>query len=137
MSAGVKRFVPSDYSGDYRRIARGSNRNFELRRQFAGDLVSARDLAATMTSLTGAPFKLQWAGTTGTLSLMSKIGRRLAKDPDAVFPAWQGMQYLASMFSGQAQLHHLNTDRYGPDSWTTTGDVLADHLAYDTSMRTA
>ena len=33
--AGVARFIPSDYSADYRQIAVGSNRNFELRREFA------------------------------------------------------------------------------------------------------
>ena len=44
--AGVRRFVPSDYSSDYRRIALGSNRNFELRRQFAAD-VDAAGIRAT------------------------------------------------------------------------------------------
>lgn len=129
VSAGVKRFIPSDYSDDYRRIARGSNRKDAPRVvEIAGNLVTARDLAATMTGLTGTPFKLQWAGTTGTLSVMGKIGRRFSKNPDEVFPAWQGMQYLVSMFSGQATLHHLNNDRYGPHTWATTRDVLAEHL---------
>jgi uncharacterized protein YbjT (DUF2867 family) len=41
VSAGVPRFVPSDYSSDYRRIALNSNRNFELRREFAGDVDAA------------------------------------------------------------------------------------------------
>jgi uncharacterized protein YbjT (DUF2867 family) len=202
VNAGVGRFIPSDYSSDYRPIARGSNRNFELRGEFAGyvdaapiratsvlsgafaelltgdapivlfkrrrvlywsspdqildfttkddvahftalvaldadaprvveiagDRVTARDIAATMTDLTGTPYKLQWAGTTGTLSAMSNIGRRVAKNSDDTFPAWQGMQYLVSMFSGQAQLHHVSNDRYGTYPWTTTRDVLAAHL---------
>ncbi|XTR50962.1 NmrA family NAD(P)-binding protein [Pseudarthrobacter sp. So.54] len=41
VSAGVPRFIPSDYSADYRRITVGSNRNFELRREFAADLDAA------------------------------------------------------------------------------------------------
>jgi len=202
VDAGVGRFVPSDFSADYRQIARGSNRNFELRREFAsdvdaaplratsvlngaftdlltgaapiilfqrqrvlfwsspdqvldfttkddaahftarvaldddaprvveiaGDRVTARDLAATMTRLTGTPFRLQWAGPTGTLSAVSRIARRAARSPDDTFPAWQGMQYLVSMYSGQAQLHHVANDRYGTHPWTTTADVLAEHL---------
>lgn len=60
--------------------------------EIAGDRVTARDIAQTMTQLTGSRFRLQWAGTTGSLSVMSKIGRRLSKDPDDTFPAWQGMQ---------------------------------------------
>ncbi|WP_210492104.1 NmrA family NAD(P)-binding protein [Patulibacter sp. SYSU D01012] len=200
--AGVPRFIPSDYSADYRAIAVGSNRNFELRREFAADVdaapiratsilngafteiltgeapmilfdrgrvlywssadqtldftskddvarvtasvaldpeaprvvevagsrVTARDVARTMTELTGTPFKPQWAGTTGSLSAMSKVLRRLAKDPDETFPAWQGMQYFVSMFSGQAQLRHVDNDRYGPQEWTTVRDVLAAHV---------
>jgi uncharacterized protein YbjT (DUF2867 family) len=203
VAAGVARFVPSDYSADYRRITPGSNRNFELRREFAadvdaapvratsvlngmftdlltgeapmilfgrrrvlfwssadqvldfttkddaarvtalvaldadaprvvevaGDRVSARDVARTLTELTGTPFRLQWAGTAGTLSAMSKVGRAVSRDPDEAFPAWQGMQYFASMFSGQAQLRHVDDDRHGPHPWTTVRDVLAAHLA--------
>ncbi|WIE56089.1 NmrA family NAD(P)-binding protein [Curtobacterium sp. MCBD17_003] len=205
VAAGVPRFVPSDYSSDYRRIAVGSNRNFELRREFAadvdaapiratsvlngaftdmltgqapmiafgrhrvmywsspdqvldfttkddvarvtalvaldedaprvvevaGDRVSARDVARTLTELTGTPFGLQWAGTTGSLSVMSKVVRRLSRSDQDTFPAWQGMQYFVSMFSGQAQLRHVDNDRYGPYPWTTVRDVLADHLAAD------
>ena len=201
--AGVPRFIPSDYSADYRQIALGSNRNFELRREFAadvdaapirstsvlngafadmltgeapmisfarrrvlfwssadqildfttkddvarmvalvaldadaprvleiaGDRVTARDVAQTMTELTGTPFKPQWAGTTTSLSAMSKVARRFAKDPDETFPAWQGMQYFVSMFSGQAQLRHVDNDRYGKQPWTTVREVLASHLA--------
>ena len=203
VAAGVPRFIPSDYSSDYRQIALNSNRNFELRREFAadvdaapikatsvlngafadmltgqapmisftrhkvmfwssadqildfttkddvaritalvaldadaprvvevaGDRVTARDVARTLSELTGTPFSLQWAGTTGVLSVMSKVGRRLSKNPQEIFPAWQGMQYFVSMFSGQAQLHHVDNDRYGAHSWTTVRDVLADHLA--------
>jgi uncharacterized protein YbjT (DUF2867 family) len=202
-ATGVPRFIPSDYSSDYRQIAIGSNRNFELRREFAADLdaapiqatsilngafadmltgtapmiafgrrkvmfwssadrildfttkddvarvvalvaldadaprvveiagdrVTARGVAQTMTELTGTPFKLQFAGTTGTLSLLAKAVRRFSKSADATFPAWQGMQYFVSMFSGQAQLRHVDYDRYGEHNWTSVRDVLAAHLA--------
>lgn len=203
VAAGVPRFIPSDWSADYRSIDVGSNRNFELRREFAADVdaapvratsvlngmftelltgdaplilfgrhkvlywsspdqvldfttkddvarvaalvaldpdaprvvevagssMTARDIARTMTELTGVPFGLQWAGTTATLSAMSKIGRRFSKDPDETFPAWQGMQYFVNMFSGQAQLRHVDNERFGDHEWTTVRDVLAAHLA--------
>jgi hypothetical protein len=203
VAAGVPRFIPSDYSADYRRIAPDSNRNFELRREFAADVdaapvqatsilngmftdlltgdapmilwdrkrvlfwssadqildfttkddaarvtalaalddnaprvvevagsqVSAREVARTMTRLTGTPFKLQWAGTAGTLLAMSKAMKLASRSSDEPFPAWQGMQYFVSMFSGQAQLHHVDNDRYGAHEWTTVQDVLKAHLA--------
>lgn len=41
VEAGVPRFIPSDYAADYRSITPGSNRNFELRREFAAALDAA------------------------------------------------------------------------------------------------
>jgi uncharacterized protein YbjT (DUF2867 family) len=202
VDAGVQRFIPSDYAADYRSITPGTNRNFELRREFAADLdaapiratsvlngaftdmltgqaplilfdrqrvlfwssadqvldftskddvarvtalvaldpdaprvvevagdrVTSRSIAATMSRLTGTPFRLQWAGTAGTLSAIARVGRRLSKDSDEPFPAWQGMQYFVSMFSGEAELRHVDNDRYGTHRWTTAQDVLAAHL---------
>lgn len=203
VAAGVPRFVPSDYSADYRAITPGTNRNFELRREFAatvdaapvratsvlngaftdmltgqapmilfdrrtvlywssadqvldfttkddtarvtalaaldpdapryvevaGDRVTARSVADTLSQLTGTRFRTQWAGTASTLSGMARIGRRLSSAGDEEpFPAWQGMQYFVSMFSGEAELHHVANDRYGPHRWTSVRDVLAAHL---------
>jgi hypothetical protein len=50
-----------------------------------------------MSELTGTPFKLQFAGT---LSLLAKAVRPLSKTLDSAVPAWRGMQYFVSMFSG-------------------------------------
>ena len=203
VTAGVPRFLPSDYSADYRRLTPGTNRNLELRREFAADLdaapiqatsvlngmftellagqapmilrdrkrvlfwssadqildfttkddtarvvalvaldadaprvvevagdrLSARQVADLATELAGDTFKLQWAGTTGTLSAMAAVGRRLSRDAEETFPAWQGMQYFVSMFSGEGELRHVDNDRYGPHSWTTARDILAPWLA--------
>ncbi|WP_316934292.1 NmrA family NAD(P)-binding protein [Hymenobacter sp. AT01-02] len=34
VAAGVPRFIPSDYSADFTKLPEGSNRNFDLRREF-------------------------------------------------------------------------------------------------------
>jgi uncharacterized protein YbjT (DUF2867 family) len=202
VDAGVPRFVPSDYSADYRRITPGSNRNFELRREFqadvdaapirassvlvgaftdmltgqaplvvpklkrvlfwsdadqildfttkddtarvtarvaldddaprfvevAGDRVSARDLARSMTRITGDTYRVQWAGTTGTLAGMARVMRATDSDTTSAFPAWQGMQYMVSMYSGQAEMRHVDNDRYAGMTWTTAEDVLTGHF---------
>lgn len=39
----------------------------------------------------------------------------------------QGMQYFASMFSGDANLRYINNDRYGRRKWTTARNVLEQH----------
>lgn len=204
VAEGVPRFVPSDYSADYRSLPPRSNRNLEFRREFAGvldaspiratsvlngafadmltgqapivladrglvlfwsdadqvldftskddtaavtaavaldasapryvevagDRVTARELARTMSSLTGESFRVQWAGTTGLLSAMSKGMRRFSRETDEAFPAWQGMQYLVSMYSGDGQLRRVDNDRWGEGrEWTSTRDVLAAHVA--------
>ncbi len=203
VAAGVRRFVPSDYSADYRSVTPGTNRNLELRREFAavldaapiratsvlngaftdmltgqapmvlfdrhrvlywssadqvldftskddvahvtarvaldpdaprvvevaGDRVTARSVADTLSRLTGTRFHPQWAGTTGTLAATAAVGRRLSRaGDDEPFPAWQGMQYFVTMFSGEGELHHVADDRYGRHRWTTVQDVLAAHL---------
>ena len=35
--------------------------------------------------------------------------------------------HFASMFSGDANLHHINNDRYGSRKWTTARDILEQH----------
>ncbi|MFE4228703.1 aromatic alcohol reductase [Arthrobacter sp. NPDC056886] len=201
-AVGVPRFIPSDFSVDYRGIRPRSNRNLELRRdlaqrldatqiqatsilngaftdmlsgqaplilfsrrrvlfwsdpdqvldfttkedtatytasvavderaprvlQIAGDQVTARTLASTMTDLTGTQFRLLYAGSVGSLTAISRAVRAIMPASTEPFPAWQGMQYFASMFSGDATLRYINNDRYGSRKWTTARDVLEQHL---------
>lgn len=200
-SAGVRRFIPSDFSIDYRGIRPRSNRNLQLRRDFAGrldateiratsilngaftdmlagqapmilfsrhrvlfwsdpdqvldfttkddtarytaaaalderaprvlqiagDQVTARTLASTMSELTGTRFRLLYAGSVGSLTAMSRAVKALMPASDDPFPPWQGMQYFASMFSGDANLRYISNDRYGSRTWTTARDVLEEH----------
>ena len=70
--------------------------------RIAGDVVSARDLAAVMTRLSGTRYKLLRAGGIGRLSLAIEIARALSPKSDAPFPAWQGIQYLREVFAPNA-----------------------------------
>ena len=201
-AVGVPRFIPSDYSIDYRGIRPRSNRNLQFRRDFAqrldateiratsilngaftdmlsgqapmilfsrrrvlfwsdadqvldfttkddtasytaaaaldqrtprvlqiaGDQVTARTLATTMSDLTGTPFRLLYAGSVGSLTAMSRAVKALMPASDKPFPPWQGMQYFASMFSGDATLNYVSNDRYGSRTWTTARDILDQHV---------
>jgi uncharacterized protein YbjT (DUF2867 family) len=206
--ARVPRFISSDYSADYTKTEPGHNRNFDLRREFAGradrapiivtsilcgafmdmlgaempivqprlrsvlywghadqpldfttradtaaytataalddttprrlriagDSLSAREIAATMTDLTGHRYRTLWAGTVPALAVMANTARLLAPQPAAVFPPWQGMAYMRDMFSGSARLDPVNNDRYPDLSWTSLRDRFADgHLPGGTS----
>ena len=92
--------------------------------RIAGASVSPRELAGIMTELTGQKFGLWRAGGLGLLSVVIKIARTLTPRSDAVFPAWQGMQYLRDMSGGRGKLHHFDNDRYGSKPWQTAREVL-------------
>lgn len=61
VAAGVKRFIPSDFSSDLTKIASGNNRNFDLRREFHERLNDA-PIAAT-SILNGAFAEILTYGT--------------------------------------------------------------------------
>ena len=92
--------------------------------RIAGAVASPRQLAAIMKELTGERFGLWRAGGIGLLSLVIRIARTLTPRSDAIFPAWQGMQYLRDMASGRGKLEPLDNDRYGTRPWTSARDVL-------------
>lgn len=91
----------------------------------AGEVATVRDLQAAATAATGQRFGRLRAGGLWLLRLMIRITRRLAPAPGAVFPPWQGMQYLHNMFTGLPKLAPLDNDRYPEIEWTKVQRVLA------------
>lgn len=92
--------------------------------RIAGDTLSARDLAAVMTEVTGQRYRTLRAGGLGTLGLMIKVAQRVAPQPGEPFPAWQGMQYMRDMFSGQGKLTPLDNARYPEVRWTSVREQM-------------
>jgi nucleoside-diphosphate-sugar epimerase len=95
--------------------------------RIAGDVISARGLAEAATEATGRRFRLFRAGGLGRLETLIAFTRAVFPQSSAVFPAWQGMQYLRDMFSGRGKLEPLDNGRYPGMPWTTARDVLAAH----------
>ena len=199
ITAGVPRFIPSDYSIDFTKFPPGENRNLDLRREFhqrldkasirattifngafaemltgqmplilfkrkrvlywgdadqrmdfttigdtaaftacaaldpstprflriAGDQLSARELAAVVSAVTGKNFRLFRAGGLRMLGTLIKVARTVAPGGKELYPAWQGMQYMRNMFDGRAKLEPLDNDRYPRIRLTTVRDVLS------------
>jgi nucleoside-diphosphate-sugar epimerase len=92
--------------------------------RIAGATVSPRQLAGIMTEITGERFGLWRAGGIGLLSMVIRVARLVTPQSDAVFPVWQGMQYLRDMSSGRGKLQPLDNDRYGIRHWRSAHDVL-------------
>jgi len=92
--------------------------------RIAGDQLSARELAAVASEVTGERFRLLRAGGLRTLGAVIAVARAVAPGRGE-FPAWQGMQYMRDMFDGRAKLAPLDNDRYPGLRWATARDVLA------------
>ncbi|MBF5042266.1 NmrA family protein [Aggregicoccus sp. 17bor-14] len=93
--------------------------------RIAGESLSARGLAAAVSEVSGERYRTLWAGNLATLGLMIRVAKRLAPQPDAVFPPWQGMQYSRDMFSGRGKLQPLDNARYPELRWTSVRQLLA------------
>jgi hypothetical protein len=93
--------------------------------RIAGDQLSARELAAVTSEVTGEKFRLLRAGGLGTLGFMIKVARAFSPGHKQLYPAWQGMQYMRNMFEGRAKLEPLDNDRYPDIHWTTAREVLS------------
>jgi len=93
--------------------------------RIAGDQLSARELTAVVSEVTGRRFRLFRAGGLGMLGMLIKVARMVAPAEKDIFPAWQGMQYMRNMFDGRAKLEPLDNDRYPGIRWTTARDVLS------------
>jgi nucleoside-diphosphate-sugar epimerase len=93
--------------------------------RIAGDQISARELTAAVSEVTGKKFRLFRAGGLGTLDTLIKIARTVVPGENQLYPPWQGMQYMRNMLDGRAKLEPLDNDRYPGMRWTTARDVLS------------
>lgn len=91
----------------------------------AGEVASIRELQAAAGAALGQPFGRLRVGSLGLLAGLTTLTRTLAPAPTEVFPAWQGMQYLYNMLSGQAKMHTLDNARYPDIRYTQIRELLA------------
>jgi hypothetical protein len=96
--------------------------------KIAGDQFSAKMLAEVMTSISGKRYRVLTLGTAGQLSFLARVLRALSPSSEKeLYPAWQGMQYMANLYDGSAKFTKVDNARYDM-KWTTAREVLAAHL---------
>ena len=93
----------------------------------AGDQISARQMTAVMSEVSGNQFRLLRAGGLGLLNVLIKVARTVAPGTNDLYPAWQGMQYMRDMMEGRAKVALYDNDRYQGMRWTTVKDMLSTH----------
>jgi hypothetical protein len=116
-------FTTMDNTADYTAAAALDSETPRVLR-IAGFQVSPKDLVKIGGEVKGKEFKLVPMGSLEDFAAANKKDR--AANPEGekeVFPAWQGKQYLHSMFS----VHHetLDNDRYPDVEWTNAIDVIS------------
>jgi hypothetical protein len=72
--------------------------------RIAGDQISAQGLVVVASEVTREKFKLFRAGGLKRYETLIKITRAVLPNTKALYPPWQGMQYLHNMFSGRPKL---------------------------------
>lgn len=92
--------------------------------RIAGDTQSIAGLAQIASSVYGKPFRKLRLGGLSVLKGMIAVTRAVSVSNDAVFPAWQGMQYLHNMLEGHVKLASLDNARYPGLRWTPVATVL-------------
>ncbi|RWY47371.1 NmrA family NAD(P)-binding protein [Mucilaginibacter gilvus] len=89
----------------------------------AGMRINAQQVKSVVEELTGKTFELKHLGS--RVAFTGTIRQMRSADPDGekeLYPQWQGMQYLLSMFTVPAQ--PLDNDRYPDIHWTNAKEFL-------------
>ena len=116
-------FTSMDNTSDYTAAAALDTETPRVLR-IASFQVSPKDLAAIGGEVKKKEFKLVPMGSLDAFAEANKKER--AANPEGereVFPAWQGKQYLHSMFSAHNET--LDNDRYSGIQWETANEVLS------------
>jgi uncharacterized protein YbjT (DUF2867 family) len=104
--------------------------------RIVGERISARELATVAQEVSGEQFKLINGGTMTEVS--SKISRLQAatnpKDRE-LYPDWQLLMYMRTMFSGCAEVGPVDNRRYPDLHWTTARELLAARFAATPASR--
>jgi nucleoside-diphosphate-sugar epimerase len=101
--------------------------------RIAGDQISARELAKTMSDITGNKFRLFRPGGPGLLGIITNLAKIIAPGKKELYPAWQGMQYMRNMLDERGKIDEYDNDRYLNIKWTSVREMLSDYLNKNSS----
>jgi nucleoside-diphosphate-sugar epimerase len=96
--------------------------------RIAGDQITARELATTMSDITGNKFRLFRPGGLGLLGIITNIAKTISPGKKELYPAWQGMQYMRDMLDEKGRIEIYDNGRYPNMKWTSVKEMLCQHL---------
>lgn len=89
----------------------------------SGDELSAKKLADIMTEVSGQKYKVLRPAGLKVFKLMIGMTKLTTPDKGKIYPPWQGMQYMYTMYKGDCKFKRLDNDRY-PMKFTNAKDLL-------------
>jgi uncharacterized protein YbjT (DUF2867 family) len=98
--------------------------------RIVGERISARELAAVAQDVSGKRFELVHAGSITELSdTISRLKLNSSPDDRVLYPDWQLMMYMRTIFSGSAEVGPLDNQRYPNLRWTSARELLEARFA--------
>jgi hypothetical protein len=101
-----------------------------------GERISARELVTVAQEASGERFQLINGGS--IIELDDRISRlQMAASPEdrELYPDWQLMMYMRTMFSGSAEVESLDNQRYPDLHWTSARELLETRFAASSTPR--
>lgn len=95
--------------------------------RIAGDQLSAEGLCQVMSNITGRQHRVLRPAGLKVLEKLIALTRFFVPGGDAVYPPWQGMQYMHNMYSGYAKFETVDNARY-PVRFTRVEELLRAYL---------
>lgn len=95
--------------------------------RIAGDQLSAEGLCQVMSNITGRQHRVLRPAGLKVLEKLIALTRFFVPGGDAVYPPWQGMQYMHNMYSGYAKFETDDNPRY-PVRFTRVEELLRAYL---------
>ena len=100
------------------------------RLRIVGERISARELATLAHELSGERFELINGGSISELSeTISRLQKAANPKDRELYPDWQRMMYMRTMFGGGAEVGSVDNRRYPDLRWTTARELLAGRFA--------
>jgi nucleoside-diphosphate-sugar epimerase len=93
--------------------------------RIVGERISARELAAVAQDVSGMRFELVPGGSITELSdTISRLKLAASPGDRKLYPDWQRMMYMRTMFSGNAEVGPLDNQRYPSLRWSSAREIL-------------
>lgn len=96
--------------------------------KIASDQLSSKDFVDLLAKLTGKKFKLLNGGNLKMLKFYIALTKFFAPKNNELYPAWQGMQYFYTVFSGIAKMDSLDNERYQAVKWIKAEEIIKNFL---------